>query len=376
MLELIEMAFTKALYYPHIEIEDDGWLKTAFLYWDEIQTIVPASMDEPYRTKTSCELYHAGALSPLHVHPGMTGIRKLAGRVLDYLGSHEAEGLLIGDSLEHSEYIHPEKLPAFDELAHIHPEKLPDLVRRKLEQISANREGEWLRVDRGFAEFYMTLLATELADNVGLGLLTDLPAGDRLSTAVRLEGRIIPNLRMPDPYYRRYHRDYFEAGMMPHTLSQALLADLTIQRISISPETPVESILKFKADHASELGRFRTKLAELTKGVEGELSVEAIRQRVHDTYENEVKPAIGDLKESLSGSKLKWSADSFVKMSLLSVGAGSALVNFGLSIPQALLAGAGISLTASAVLYNCARREEIRRNPFSYVLAAERQFAG
>jgi len=92
----------------------------------------------------------------------------------------------------------------------------------------------------------------------------------------------------------------------------------------------------------------RTKLAELTKGVEGESSVEAIRQRVRETYKDEVKPAIGELKESLTGSKLKWSADSFVEMSLLSVGAGSALVNFGLSIPQALLAGGGISLAASA----------------------------
>lgn len=165
------------------------------------------------------------------------------------------------------------------------------MVLRQLEHISANREGGWLRVDSGFAEFYMTLLATELADHADVGLLTDLPAGDRLSAAVRLEGRIIPNVRMPD--YRRGHRGYFEGEMtpnMPHTLAQALLVDLTIQRINISPETPVETILKFKSDHASELGRFRTKLAELTKGVEGQTSVEAIRQRVHDTYENEVKP--------------------------------------------------------------------------------------
>jgi hypothetical protein len=35
------MAFTKALYYPRIEVPNEGWLKTAILYWDEVKTIVP-----------------------------------------------------------------------------------------------------------------------------------------------------------------------------------------------------------------------------------------------------------------------------------------------------------------------------------------------
>ncbi len=29
------MAFTKALYYPRIEVPNEGWLKAAALYWDE-----------------------------------------------------------------------------------------------------------------------------------------------------------------------------------------------------------------------------------------------------------------------------------------------------------------------------------------------------
>ena len=42
------MAFTKALYYPRIQVPDEGWLKTAMLHWEGVQTIVPASMPEPY----------------------------------------------------------------------------------------------------------------------------------------------------------------------------------------------------------------------------------------------------------------------------------------------------------------------------------------
>lgn len=35
------MSYTKALYYPTIDIEDSEWMKTAILFWDEINTIVP-----------------------------------------------------------------------------------------------------------------------------------------------------------------------------------------------------------------------------------------------------------------------------------------------------------------------------------------------
>ncbi|HXM40737.1 MAG TPA: hypothetical protein VN924_05765 [Bryobacteraceae bacterium] len=53
------MPFTKALYYPHIEVPNEAWLKSAILYWDEVKTIVPASMPEPYTggsISASCSL--------------------------------------------------------------------------------------------------------------------------------------------------------------------------------------------------------------------------------------------------------------------------------------------------------------------------------
>ncbi len=43
------MAFTRALYYPTIDITNETWLKTAILYWDEINTIVPSSISHPYK---------------------------------------------------------------------------------------------------------------------------------------------------------------------------------------------------------------------------------------------------------------------------------------------------------------------------------------
>ena len=40
-----------ALYYPHIDIHDPMWLRSAILFWDEIQTIVPSAIANPYESE-------------------------------------------------------------------------------------------------------------------------------------------------------------------------------------------------------------------------------------------------------------------------------------------------------------------------------------
>ena len=370
------MAFTKALYYPRIQVPNDGWLKTAMLYLEGVQTIVPASMPEPY-TGTSRVLFDAGVLSPLHVHPHMDSVERLAVKVFDYFGSTEADGVLIEGGLRQSDLIHPEKLPELRELVEIHPEKFPYALQHQLERLFHGREGNWVRVDRPFARFYMTVLATQLAEDHGIALLTDLPASERLAVNVRLDSKLgMPNIRFGDPDWRRYGRHWFHEHRVPATLAPSLLADLSLQKIAISPDTSVDDLLRFREDHKDQLGRFRTKMAELTESIDGELTIEALQQRVADIYANEVKPTISEMKDCLSASKIKWALESFLKTSMLSVPATGALPAFGLSVPHALLAGAGISLTVSAVLYNLQKREDMRKNPYSYLLAAESHFQG
>lgn len=161
---------------------------------------------------------------------------------------------------------------------------------------------------------------------------------------------------------------------VPGALAPALLADLTLQKIAISPETSVDDLLRFREDHKDQLGRFRIKMAELTKSVEDDLTIEALQQRVADIYANEVKPTVNEMKDCLSASRIKWALESFLKTSMLSVPATSTLAALGLAVPHALLAGAGISLTVSAVLYNVQKREDMCKNPYSYLMAAESHF--
>ncbi|KGF73878.1 hypothetical protein DO97_05815 [Neosynechococcus sphagnicola sy1] len=89
------MAFTTALYYPWIDVRDESWLKNALLYWENIRTIVPESIDAPYTTRTAKEAYEAELLQPLYVESRMQVIDELTDDVLKYLESPEGAEVLM-----------------------------------------------------------------------------------------------------------------------------------------------------------------------------------------------------------------------------------------------------------------------------------------
>ncbi|HHT9153377.1 MAG TPA: hypothetical protein ACFYEM_07605, partial [Candidatus Hypogeohydataceae bacterium YC40] len=142
------MAFTWALYYPWIDIKDEGWLKSAMLYWEKIQTIVPASIEQPYSARTANEFYDEGLLVPFRVKPGMQEVEELTDDVLDYLNSTEGLEVLMGKEISKHTYIYPEKLPQeIRELVTIHPEKLPYEIQHRIQTDISSREGDWINVD-------------------------------------------------------------------------------------------------------------------------------------------------------------------------------------------------------------------------------------
>jgi hypothetical protein len=363
------MAFTKALYYPWIEIQDQGWLKNAMLYWEQIQTIVPISLQNPYSTKTAKEFYDAGLLVPSYVESDMQAITELTEPVLRYLDSPEGTNVLFPISEQH--YIYSDKLPnELRRMIEMYPEKLSHEIRYRLEDtFSGGKRNNLFSVDARFANFYMTLLATNLSEKSGLGLLTSSPPSDRLSTAVRLDSHISFRETIPS-----HNRRFMHNINVPRALAQGMLADLIIAKITIDPETSVSNILRFKNQRSDELGRFRTKIDELTKSVSTDQPITRLRQGVEDIYTNEVLPAINSLKATLTDSGIKWTADNLVKVTVYSTGSTSIPLLLGLATPYALLVGAGVSLTASVISYNRDKADKLRQNPFSYLIASEKEF--
>jgi hypothetical protein len=363
------MAFTRSLYYPWIDISDEAWLKTAALYWDHIQTIVPQSLRAPYKSQTALELQDANVLSPLRVTPDLEDIEELIPKVLAFLNSEEGLQLIFGADRELVR-LHPEKLPgALGRLSRIHPEKIGYEIEHILRDFGLSHPGDdgYLRVDNRFAQFYMTLLATHLSDGIGAGLVTSAPLPHNLSLKVKADASI-PNVvgREHDEFRVRQHRQ-----RVTKELGQGMLVHLMLEKITLDPNTPVEKIISYRQRHASELGRFRTVVGQLASSLPDDAPLSAMQQHATDLYLNDVKPAIDDLKKSLEGSRIKWLTDSWLKIAFISAGSTSMLAGMGLATGNALLVGAGISLMGSGILYNVDKAQSLRTNPYSYLMSLE-----
>jgi len=366
------MAFTVGLYYPWIDIRDEGWLKTACLYWDQIRSIVPESMDTPYSLISARTLEDAGILIPLRVNPELVDVLDLTDKVVSYFYTPEAKDLLYSDSEGKRGHRRDIESSYPMRLARMHPDKFSNEVRYIVERELLSRKRDiYYEVDEQFANYYITILATSLSGQIGAALLTDSPIPDNLALKTKTE--------MPDPRFnhrwRRHPWDdvpWITENIDPEYFSQGMLANLIIERLSIDPTTPIEKIIKFRKDHAAELGRFRTKVAELTSSIPENIPPNALRQRIFDIYQNEVLPAIEALKQALDGSRIKWLGEGLLKISFLSAGPTSMLYALGFSVPSALLAGAGVSLTINAIRYGRGKKEAISENPYSYLLSLQK----
>lgn len=359
------MGFTKALYYPTIDIRDEDWLKTAVLFWDEINTIVPASIDNPYQQNSTQYLADEGILLPILVNPDSNTIKDLTTDTLNYLNTSEGFQLLT-QGRDRYATIHRDKLPRnVSHIFDIYPEKLPYEIQNILRQnITKDR---WYRVDFNFANFYMTLLANKLCEEKSIALLTDNTLISNFTDKVRLDNQIAIKKRDYGFHYHKNNEKYIH-------LAQGMLINLIIEGIKIKSSSSLEDIVKFKQRYSDELGLFRTNIANLTQSVSREKRIEAVRQEIEDIYKDEFLPAYNNLKKALNGSGIKWVSDNIMKVSVISTGATALpMALLGLALPQALIAGAGVSLITSLVSYNEEKKEKLRTNPYSYLLKVNRQ---
>lgn len=347
----MSIAFSSALYYPYIDIKNERWLRSAALFWDSIRTIVPESYREPYSSDFARQLNDEGVLDPVRVSSDMEEIEALTDTVLDFLTDPASAGIMFSTEKHPTRRIHPEKMShELRELADIHPEKLPYMIRSHLDR-TLNDQG-WYQVAPGFANFYMTLLASRLAERLGLGLVTESSTADQLAIAVH-KGKPLGSSD-GDPLRRRRFGRHFDAfgprRSLPREVVPGLLIDLVVQSIELPKDVAAKDVLKFKNDHREELALFRREVSRLTTDIPNDVSVEALRQAVNDQYQAHVLPAMRSLRHSLQAQGWDTALNGFLKVSFFSAAPTSAAILAGLPGSLALLAGVGVSLTASAVL--------------------------
>ncbi|NQT15464.1 MAG: hypothetical protein HQ582_22090 [Planctomycetes bacterium] len=352
--------FSRSLYYPFIEVHDETWLKTQCLYWDSISTIVPDGMP-CYQSPTATYLRDAEILTPFYVAPGLREVREAGEETLEYLETEEGAALLREKSQGRAR-INSYKLA--DRLSHevrVHHGKMSRTVARIFDAAAGKRgRGDWLRVPRGFADYYMTLLASCIARHEGFSILTHLPRPASLASRSMLG---VPAEKL-------------ERRPVPARVAEGLLAHTILRTIAVGPRTSAKNLVKFREKHSASLGRFRTATRNLIKGLDGRIGAEALQAHLETINRDQVLPAVDELKGRLKDNRITCGYNNLKVSTLASASPtvlGTVLAGT-VAGPFALVAGVGLSVVLSIANYRLQRREFLRSSPFSYVALAEARF--
>lgn len=367
--------FESALYYPTIDIHNERWLKSAVLFWDRIETIVPESEDHPYRRRSTRILQEEGFLFPRIVNPFCEEVSGLEQDVIRFMDTPEGKKSFIKPwgvsavSMANRRYLTEEEREYNDDRRrayltdkmsgiyrdfYIHVEKLPMMLRERLAG-HVNEDG-YVWASRGFMSFYMTLLANRICQNNRLALLTDKVNQNNLSNKILIEGLA--------PAGQRAREQKMKRGMM----YQIIMDD-----IKIATDTRMETIVQYKKDRRHELALFRAEMDRLTAfDIEG-MDAKDIEHEIWSIYTKQVKPAIDGVKATLKDSGINWWSGLGT---CVFTGLIPAVLGFGIDTKTNIAIGASecLGLALTTVPY-VRKRMELSGSPYSYLVKLDRQLS-
>lgn len=367
--------FESALYYPTIDIHNERSLKSAALFWDKIETIVPESEERPYRRRSTRILHENNILFAHKVNPFSDDVRGIEENVIQFMETPEGKKSFIkprnrsvvsiasrrhlagefryddvGMKREHLEHRLHERYKDF----YIHVQKLPMLLRERL-GIRDDEDG-YVWASQGFMGFYMTLLANRICQNNRLSLLTDRENQNNFSNRILKDGLT--------PAGQRAREQRMKRGVM----YQVIMDD-----IKIDPSTTMEMIVKYKKDRRHELELFRDKMDKLTAfDVEGK-SAKDIEHEIWSIYMGQVKPAMDGVKATLKEAGINWRTGLGT---CVFTGLIPAVLGFGSDLKTNIAIGAseciGLAITTIPYVW---KRMEVKGSPYSYLMKMDKQLS-
>jgi Family of unknown function (DUF6236) len=328
------MTFTRALYYPTINIGNEEWLKNAILYWDRVETIVPRSITKPYQGESQQACAEAGLLRPYHAADNPEVIERVGQSVLE---NFSAEGLRVMGSVDSTD-------------ARLNIEKVSTPLKAALLAQVGDNGNEWIFTSGGFADYYMTLLATEVAKDIDASPLSDNPRSyDFFNIAKRHVAPVEDN----------------------EAQAAKALVEVVMKGVNIDPKTPIERIIRFREKRKDELGRFREEVGNLVNSIK---DVEARRmpRRAEDIYVNKIEPAVNALQTTLRDDNIAWALDGILKVCTFSVPATAlatmAAATATVAASPVIMAGGLVTIGTLVARRYYEKRELQARNPYSYLL--------
>lgn len=347
-----------ALYYPCIDIADDSLIKTAALYWDELQTIVtvpftlcPVSregIEDTYSTYLSLisrEANQAGFLKPRIVEKGDSTFEKAAAEfcrdiIQEYVkhpmiaacqNIYNDRWMLLPSGAMPSNYASILKtFVSYDE---------PNILRGLFDQ-------DRLAVPAALGNIYLCRLASIVAQKDNTVPLTSLSSCQDI-----LANRFID--------YSKERRQ-----------NQMELVKLSLQTIAVNPDVPLMTILKFRDKHRKDLINYRKHIRKLVRQISKGLT----NSEKQSLFEEMVKDEFLPVKKEVEAKLLENAGWFMINNTAIMVAAtGTILLTGG----QAWLAGLlqGIVSLGINVLGNIRDdRKCVKNHPLGYLYQAQKKF--
>lgn len=392
-----------ALYFPNIDIDDPIWLRSAILFWDEIQTIVPSAITNPYHHQDTRICHEEGYLKPLRCDLHQNLLSELGGKVAGLLHNDHymrtfgqlGPGSPAEHSLAASEHLaweieetfaeagmYPNKMSAellklalhsglarvhtgklsptirslFRnlELARMHPGKLDSVLREVFseQQMSSDDAGDWLLVDSRFAHAYMSALAASLSKQLDLSPLTSSEPAHGLS-------------------FRFLFDDFVDTST--HSAEGALVS-VVMRSLRVDPSVSIHRLIEFKRKREDQYLHLKSKLSQLSSNLtveDGPSNADEYRdliERTSNTYTNEIEPQLRALKRELDNQFIHTVWEGAYRALTISVPSAGALAYFtGLSGPELLGAGMALAVTDIGVRSYLRGQRTRATNPYSYL---------
>lgn len=353
-----------ALYYPHIDIADSGLVKSAALYWDKLQTIVPLDPDglyserkEPpsvtdfYKADASREAKKEGFLEERFVSPTDKSVEQTGQEfVSDLRGIPEIKESL-ANILRSTQWqrIRTERYRIIY-MEKFNPLHLGDLIFELKEtgvQFSPLTDGSnGMIVPKPFYDMYMSRMASVVSQNDNSAPL----ANENLWQNAAL-GRVI---------------DYSQE----RTQNQLELVRLSLQTISINPNVPLIEVLRFRDRHRTDLLNYRRYIRKLARQISKGLSDDEREALFKEIATDEFLPAKEEIEAKLSEEDIAFG------FSALDITQATAMGMIA-SQRENLLAGLGVGLISLTISFVQSLREDrhiIRDHPLGYLYRAEKKF--
>jgi len=326
-----------AIYHPFIDLADARLLRTCVLYWDEIRTIVPKSIKDPYHNPVSKEAFDVGLLRQRYVTPDAPEVIKTGEEFLA-----DAHNSAIKDTAEgaiKNLQLHRDKLPR------LHPDKLSERVRSALFSKKAEDPNGFLRVTNGFGGAYMSRLATVISEADGTTPITD----DQLSHDVVV--------------------DRYVDESPPPSLQQAesQLARLSVRAIQIDPATPLRSLVTFRERHRGELERYRRAIRKLARETAAIKDPKHFEHEIRRIVDEEIGPGAEELKAKFAEHSIGFG------LCIFDIAQACLISMVGSSVGGITLGGAAAAVSVTIAGFR-SRREITslqRDHPFSYLFSAQ-----